>query len=211
VPKRRPSPIPRLVSVVPSTPIAEPVAPSLPPAPVDGALTPSLEATRKKYAPMTHALLKKRALIIVAMRQMGHTTEQIAKELGVLPGSVASILWRAGKYGFLQDLKSGSFLDSPSERLEYELSHKAVKNLSEMLDSDVILERGQKSVKMETTFEMAKGILFKKFDTPKEASHQTMNALKIEIVMPTSGMGEARAGSMGGTPAFTEAKIEGEE
>lgn len=189
-------------------PVAQPVAPSLPPVPAEGAL---LASTERSYAPPTHALIKKRALAIVAMRHMGYARDQIAKELGVLPATLDTIMWRAGKYGFLQDLKSGSLLDDPTERITYELSHKAVRNFDEMLDSDQILERGQKSVKMEATFELAKGSLFKKFDQPKESGAQTMNALKIEIVMPTSGMQEARAGAMGGCPTYTEGKIEGED
>ena len=207
---------PKLKRAKAATPVgpALTVAPSLPPAPAEGTRSSSNGIASKKYAPITHKLLKHRALAIVAMRQMGYTTEQIAAELNILPASVNSIMWRAGKYGFLQDLKAGSLLDDPTERMAFELSHKAVKNLSDMLDSDQILERGQKSVKMETTFEMAKGVLFKKFDGPKESAQQTMNALKIEIVMPTGGiqtLPPAREGSMGGRPAFIEGKIEGED
>ena len=79
-----------------------------------------------------------------------------------------------------------------------------------MLKSNQILERGQKSVKMETTHLMAKHVSFEKFRKVPEQAPQTMNALKIEIVMPTSGQNEARPGSIGGQP-MNFGVIEGEK
>ncbi len=189
------SPAKRVPRAEASAPVQANVVPSLPPAPADGLRTsPNLEHKLPKTS-----LVRKKALAIIGLRARGYTTEEIAQELQIKPNSVYSYLWRAGRAGLLSK-KDHSLLDNPTERIEYELTHKAVDNLAEMLNSDQILERGQKSVKMEATFEMAKGVLFEKFRKVPEQAPQTMNALKIEIVMPTSGQNEARAGSIGGTP-----------
>lgn len=174
------------------------VVPSLPPAPADG-----LRTSPNHKLPKT-SLVRKKALAIIGLRARGYTTEEIANELHIKPNSVYSYLWRAGRAGLLSK-KDHSLLDNPTERIEYELTHKAVDNLAEYMTNDIILERGQKSLKHETTMAFAKGVSFKKFETPTENAPQQLTALKIEIVMPTSGQNEARAGSIGGVPmSFVE-------
>ena len=57
----------------------------------------------------------------------------------------------------------------------------------------------------ETAKLITEGVALEKFRKVPEQAPQTMNALKIEIVMPTSGQNEARAGSIGGVPmSFVE-------
>lgn len=178
-----------------------PVVPSLPPAPADGSLSASLPAIpRKSYAMPKNAVIRKKALAIVALRAAGWTSEQIAAELGLKRESLHTYVWRASRAGYLVNPKTKeTLLVDPIERVE-ELTHKVLDNFNEMLTSEQILERGQKSVKMEATFELARGALFKKFDQTVEGVQQTFNGLKIEIVMPSSGMNEARPGAMGGVP-----------
>lgn len=210
MPRTRPKVIPRTKSV-PTVLVAAPVvpvAPSLPPVPAEGAL---LASTSKKYALPRTSLVKKRALAILALRAAGYTTKQIADELKVLPRTISTIMWRAGKAGFLKNPKTGlSLQDDPMDVIENELGHLAVENYRALLTEDNILERGQKSTKMDATLHFAKEVLFKKYEGSKEGVAHVMNALKIEIVMPTTGMGEARAGSMGGNPSFIDGFVKGE-
>lgn len=194
------------------TPVAAvlPAVPSLPPVPAEETRLASTPPPRTKHAKAKQSMVRKQALAIVAFRAAGYSTKQIADELHVLPGSIKTIMWRASKQGFLKNPKTGeSLLDDPIDVVEYELGTLAVDNYRKLLTDDTILERGQKSTRMEATLEFAKNVLFKKVEGVRETPAQTMNALKIEIVMPTTGMSEARPNAMGGKPqSFLDAKIE---
>lgn len=194
--------------------VREPVAPSLPPVPAAEGMRPTATPIpRKPYTLGKASVVRKKAVAIMALRAAGYSTEQIAKELEIRPASVHTYIWRAhraAKNGCLIDPKTGnSLLDNPVDRIEYELTNKVVDNLAKMLDSEQILERGQKSVKMEATLNMAKGVLYEKFKRTPEGVSNTLNALKIEIVMPSTGMTAARENAMGGRPiVYTDAEIE---
>lgn len=198
---------------------AEPVVPSLPPVPAEGTLSTSLLAPTppkpRQYRMPKDSLVRKKVLAIIALRAAGYDDGTIAKELQISRQCVHTYMWRAkqaGKDGWLTDPKTGkSLLDNPTDRVEYELTQKVVDNLAEMLDSEKILERGQKSVKMEATFEMARGVLFEKFKKTPEGVANTFNALKIEIVMPSTGGNVAREASMGGVPlSYVDAEVDEE-
>lgn len=143
-------------------------------------MSPKQRGRKPDWKIPKNSMVKRKALAIVAMRANGYTDDQISEELHITKGSIRTYLYRATRSGFLVDRKSGSLLADPHDRLEYDLAHKAVRNLEAMLDSDTILERGQKSVRMEATLEMAKGVLFKKFDQAAAPSMPT-NVLQIKI------------------------------
>lgn len=192
--------VPALVAAVPPSGAPADVAPS-----TSTSLTVSAPPRRKSVFKMPKdSLVRKKVLAIIALKTAGYSHEQIAKEMGVTRATISTYLWRANRAaqdGWLKDEKTGrSLLDDPTERIEYELTNKVVDNLAAMLNSEQILERGQKSVKMEATFEMAKGVLFEKFKKSPEGVSNAINALKIEIVMPSTGGNTARADSMGGEP-----------
>ena len=194
---RRPKTQPAAPVLAPASVPAVPVAPSLPPAPADGSLSTSTQLPSNKYALPKRSLLRKKALAIVALKAAGYTVAQIAAELHMTPGSIRTYTWRAMRAGFLVGRNGQTLLDDPMERVE-QLTQTALDNYGEMLKSTEVLERGQKSVKMEATFNLM-GV-YKDLNKPTGETTTQLNALRIEIVMPTSGKQEARAGSMGGTP-----------
>jgi len=118
--------------------------------------------------------------VIVAMRAAGHTNEEIAAAVELKVGSLASYVYQATKAGVLVN-KHGSLLTDPSDRLEYDLAQKVVDNLDEMLTTDRVLRAGERSQKAEVTLEIAKGVLFKKFDVVKEGGIAPMTLLSVKI------------------------------
>jgi hypothetical protein len=189
-----------------AVPPVVPVVPSLPPAPADGLRTsPTLMPPK--------SLMRKKAFAIIALRAKGHTTEEIATELGIKPGSVYSYLWRASRAGLFESKRDRDMaLVDPADQVEFGLLPKAVNHLNSLLDNDVILERGQKSLKFETAKMITEGVVLEKFRKVPDTAPQTLNALKIEIIMPTSGQNAARAGAIGGTPmSFIDVTPNGEK
>ena len=147
--------------------------------------------------------LRRKAIEIIGLRSTGLTHAEIGERLKIKPGSVATILYRASKAGFLEDSKGNFLLDDPKDEVEFSLQHLATKNLRELMTSDQVLSKGDKLVKMEATLEFSKGTLFKKFDQPKETVAPNMNVLAVKIELPASGAVVAREGTMGGAPAYT--------
>lgn len=191
-------------------PPSEAAAPSLPPVPGETlSPTPTTPATpvTKKDGNLIgkSSLMRKKAVAIVAMRATGMTTEEIAAELGIKPGSVHSYVYRAAKSGFLVNKRGESLLDDPKDRVEFELAHKAVRNMNEFLDSD------NDEVRERMTLEIAKGALFKKFDPQPTAPSMGVQALAIKIEMPTTGGMAVREGTIGGVPNYVEGEVAGEK
>ena len=180
------------------------VVPSLPPAPADG-----LRTSSNTFALPPKSTVRKKAFAILALQARGHTREEIARELGIKQASISTYLWRANRAGlFNSKRQDDEALLDPADQVEYGLLPKAVKHLNDIYAQDQILERGQKSLKWEATKMLTTGIVLEKFRKVPEQAPQTMNALKIEIVMPSSGQNEARAGSIGGTPmVFSEGVV----
>jgi hypothetical protein len=135
-------------------------------------------------------------LAIIALRLAGKTRDEIAAELNVKPTTINQYMYVAGKNGWL----SKRAID-PTDRLEYEIAHKVVRNLDEMLDSDNESRRDQ------ATMKTAEGTLFKKF---AEAAGQAppLAIIGIRIEMPTSGEpAPIREGTTGGTMRWVEAEV----
>lgn len=205
---------------IPDVTTAPGVSPSLPPATPGAALVPPIErfpcpkcgtlnsidrkkctickakrslAARPKWYCPPDSRIRRVALMIIAMRMGGYEDEEIASALKISPRSIRPYVYRAGKNGWLN-------LDNPREKLEYQLAHKAVDNLAEMLDSNEVMEKGQHRVKHDATIEMLKGTIFKTFDeAPVQQQSQTVVAVKIE--MPAGPTQVVREDTMGGTPA----------
>lgn len=207
-------------------PIAAPssavsVAPSLPPAPAEGALRASTPPRRRprNLNMDIRGVARRKVEAIIAMRASGYSMQQIGEELGIKRRSVSQYLYQARiatKQGLLRDTKTGkSLLADPMDQLEYGLIGKAVENMAEMLEGGPvpeILERGQKSTKMEATFKVAELALGPRLSATKEGAAPMLNALKIEIVMPSSGGNAPRESAVGGVPMnFIDVTPEPEE
>jgi hypothetical protein len=193
-------------SAVPTT---DPVASSLPPTPDAG---PSTPPTSPAHVQMARGSLKhQRALYILQARADGQTKEQIATTLGILPGSVSQYVYQAAQAGLLYT-KHGSLLADPNDVLEYEVAGKALRNIEATLDGNAIQLPDGKVKPVDKTMgamalEVAKGTLFKRFDAPKETALPSMNVLAIKIEIPSSGLVEARPGSMGGVGLYQDGEV----
>ena len=182
----------------PAAAVAGAVASSLPPTPSRVPAPPTTPAVSVK--PLTHlkqtSMIRKKALAIVAMRAQGYSTEEIASELGIRPRCVAQYVYTASKSGWLGRTKGSAFSD-PKDTIDFELAHKAVRNMGEFLDSPDI------ELRKEATFDLARGALYKRFDLPKDSAPLPgMQVLAIKIDMPTTGDTAVREGSMGGLPIY---------
>ena len=191
----------------PAAAVAGAVASSLPPTPsrVPAPPTTSLDNPWKIEK---HSVIRKKAVAIVAMRAQGYSTDEIAQELKIRPKSVRNYVYLATKSGFLVN-KQGSFFADPKDSIEFELAHKAIRNLHAALDDEPVTIESTGEIKpiskvmYDATMELAHGALFKQFDPPKEsASLPGMQVLAIKIDMPTTGDTTVREGSMGGSPIY---------
>jgi predicted transcriptional regulator len=199
---------------IPSLPPVQAAVPSLPPALQDADPTPSeqlatiepSEKTKKKWRKHTmtkDGVMRKKAVAIMAMRANGYTDDEIAKELHLKKATLHVYLHRAVKSGFLVG-KEGSMFADPADRLQYVLANKAVDNLKDMLESNEVLHRGDKSIRFEATKLVAEGVLFKRFDQVKEAAQPgTILQIKIE---GTHGNIDVNAG---GAPGYIDGETIG--
>lgn len=140
--------------------------------------------------------MRKKAQQIVALRIAGHSRDDIALLLNIKPASVNQYMYVAGKNGWLET-------EDPNDELEYNLAHKVVGNLDELLTHRNVLGLPDR----ETTLETAKGIgLFKVHDGRNDAPQQ-QNVLSIVIETPGNGNGNlprVRAGTTAGVPAYVD-------
>jgi DNA-binding CsgD family transcriptional regulator len=192
---------------LPSPAPLEAARPSLPPVAQDADLIPSTSLMPRPkrsdpYKLPKTSMVRRKALAILAMRANGYSEDDIAAELHISKNSIHVYLYRAARAGKLQNKKGESLLVDPHDRIQYDLANKAADNLKEMLESTTILERGQKSVKMEATKMVAEGVLFKRFDAPKETSMPS-TMLQINIQGDTSKVDV----NEGGTPLYTDGTI----
>jgi hypothetical protein len=132
------------------------------------------------------------ALQAIAMRIAGMEDPDIAKALGISVKSISPYIYRAGKNGWLD-------IDNPKMRMQYQVMHKVVRNLDEMLDSP------DPGIKERITVEAAKGTVFKEFgEQQQQAPVQTVVAIRID--MPAGPTQEMRDDTTGGTPAYVDAE-----
>ena len=156
-------------------------------------LTPEKPAGETYKKLPQDSIVRQKAMHIIAMRMAGIATPEIAKALDIKEKSVNQYLYLAGRNGWLSDSENWA---DPADRLEFELSHKVVRNLNNALDEEATRPIGKDSI----TLEVAKGTLFKKFGEQQAAGPALSNmlAIKIEVVgNPTSSeniiaSGEAR-------------------
>lgn len=130
------------------------------------------------------------ALQAIAMRIAGMEDPDICKALGISEKSISPYIYRAGKNGWLD-------IDNPKARMQYQVVHKVVRNLDEMLDSS------DPGVRERITVETAKGTLFKDFGEQQQApTQQTIVAVRVE--MPTGPQQQMRDDTTGGVPAYVD-------
>jgi transposase len=131
-----------------------------------------------------------RVLQVIALKQKGLNLQQCAEKLGISYSYVRTLMWKAGKDGWLK------FTD-PMERFEHELMPKVVDNIEYWLD--------QKDKKM--TIEAAKGGgIFRSHQTIKVEGQAPSQVLALKIEMPEGGVAPT-AGKIIGTPRRLELPV----
>jgi predicted transcriptional regulator len=139
----------------------------------------------------SNSLIRQKVMAIIAMRVDGKETSEIAKALSISEKSVGQYMWLAGKNGWLKR----NAVD-PTDRLQYEIAHKVVRNLDEMLDSDSEERRDH------ATLEVAKGTIFKQVADVNAAPPLTMIGVRVEVVQGANTA--IREGTTGGTAHYID-------
>lgn len=195
--------------------------PSLPPAvdpPVVGALTFTPKPAGPTPGEVKEAVLKAKqkqrwtslpanskmrakAAQIMALKIQGHDNDEIAKAVGLSVRSLRQYLWVAGKNGWLT-------VADPQDTVDYELAHRAVSNLDELLHSrDGLTGLPDKEITLATL--RGTGIFRNHDAKPNDVAVGQQNVLQINIQTPVGVNTVIRPGSMQGAPAFVEGeKIE---
>ena len=199
VPKRR--------KRAPAAPTAVAPMPTLPPASASPVTSPSPTALApiakaKPPAPPrdrtklpSNSVVRQKVLAIIALRVQGKNTDEIADTLGLSAKSVNQYMWLAGRNGWL----SKQAVD-PTDRLQYEIAHKVVRNLDEMLDSDSEQRRDLATIKV------AEGTLFKQLnDQSQQTPPVTMIGVRVEVVQGANTT--IREGTTGGTGHYIDGEV----
>lgn len=138
-----------------------------------------------------NSVVRQKVLAIIALRLQGDSAEQIGKTLNLTTASIRQYLYLAGKNGWL----SKRAID-PTDRLEFEISQKVVRNLDEMLDSENTERRDT------ATLKTAEGMLFKRFAEQTQAAPLAVIGIKVE--MPAGATTTMREGTTGGQERWLE-------
>jgi hypothetical protein len=195
-------------------PPAEPAAPSLPPVPGETLAPAPTTPPKRDYVKIEkNSMVRRKAVAIVAMRAQGYSNDEIAAELKIKPQSIKQYLYRATKSGFLVN-KDGLLLQDPHDALEFDVAHRAVRNLKAALDDEPIVTKGGeiKAVSPSMTklaLKVAEGTLFKKFDQSKDPQQHGMQVLAVRVEMPAGAAATVDAASIGGAPAYSDAEFDG--
>ena len=174
-------------------------------APPSGELTAALSIPAKASAaspvpyrkPPKGSKLRKTAMQIIAMRMHGFSDDEIAPAVGLKNAqSVKTYVWRASKQGWL----TGE-IDSPKDKLDYDVMHKVVRNMEQALDSADDERRDRMAVKI------AEGTLFKQYDAEAAQNRPPLTQLAVMVVMPEGNAPTIREGAAVGVGNVMDAEI----
>lgn len=118
------------------------------------------------------------------------TNADIARKMGIAPGTLTSILYKATRAGWLT-------FEDPLQKIEYNIIPQVVENL------DYFLKQRDKTVTIET----AKGTIFKDYQEKHGLNEQPQTVLAIKIEKPEgTGKGEVKivTGKVVGRPRGME-------
>ena len=138
---------------------------------------------------------REKAVKIVVLRSAGLSDEEIGPLVHLNPRSLPGYVYRAGRNGWLKDL-----LDTPKDRMEYQVFHKVVQRIDEALNSKTTLKTGMKECTA-VALEVGKGSLYGVHDDAPVATASAIIGVKVEIVGGTQPM---REGTVVGTSQYVE-------
>lgn len=139
----------------------------------------------------------------MALKIEGKDNDEIAAAVGLSVRSLRQYLWIAGKNGWLTTA-------DPAEEVEYNLAHKAVRNLDMLLD-DKDKDTGMPRTEVTLATLRGVGILRNHDAKGPDVANGQQNVLQINIQAPAGATTEIRAGTMQGAPAFVEGETVGEK
>ena len=154
---------------------------------------PTVRKRRVNPKPPKDSKVYKIAMGCVALRAQGMRGQDVAEALGVKYDTMRTYLKRATAKGWLNI----SSFDDHEDKVEFVLADKAIRNASDLLDSEDV------QVRKEMTIETLKGTgVFKSHQAVKVDNTTNVGlALKVQVEMPafTDGkMQVIRPGSVGG-------------
>lgn len=186
-PESDPTPLPLSLSEALTIPASDANLPAV----VEKAALPS----KPNYKLPATSKLKKQVVRILALRTRGYSLAEVGEAMGLSPNTVRGYLYRAGRNGWLEDM------DDPRDRIEHDVLHKVVRNMSEALDS------ADESRRDDMTIKVAQGTIFKTFDQSAQAAQPNVLALALKIEHVQGAITEVRQGAIHGKPAFVDAEV----
>ncbi len=136
--------------------------------------------------------IRVKALKIAAMEAAGVSRDEIAVALKISRETISGYLYKAGKNGWL-------VFDDPKNTLEYQILHKAVRNLDELLDTT------NEEIKTEVTLKTLDGMVWRKDAQQAQQGQQTIVGVRVEVVQgaPT----QVREGTVMGNSQYVDATV----
>jgi predicted transcriptional regulator len=174
---------------------------------------PLIKKPTRKFNPKPPkgSKVRKAVLVYLALKAQGFKMAEIAEHLGLTTHTVSTYVKKANAAGWI-NLDS---FDDPTDKLEYVLKSKAVRNINEVLDERVTDAESGASAPTDRASEVAMKVahgtgLLKQYQVTKSDSVQTVGvALKVQVEMPPNASTPViQAGSIGGQPAFDAEIIE---
>lgn len=102
----------------------------------------------------------------------GISNAEVARRLGISPGTLGVYIHRANKEGWLK-------FDDPMLELEHQILPKITRNLNQMLDDKNTCKGSEK-----VTIEAAKGVLFPLFNATKGVTNAPTTIIALKLEMP---------------------------
>ena len=144
------------------------------------------------------------AMKILALRATGLDDKAIADAMGLSMQTVWNYCYTAGKNGWATDFQNAK------DQIEFGIMPKVVRELEAGLGDNARHQTSGMAVRTAVALKIAEGTIFKKFE--QVADHQQIsNVIAIRIEHAPGALLEMRAGSGGGTPAYSEGEVVNED
>lgn len=128
--------------------------------------------------------------ITMRAKEPGITNAEVARRLGIQPGTMNTILTRARKEGWL-------VIEDPLDRVQFDIIPQIVENL------DHFLKARDKTV----TIEAAKGVVFPSYRESRGIVENKVTVLGLQIQLPEQTGDVERKGRVVGQPKIIEGSV----
>lgn len=193
-------PPPGVVLDAPTSLVASPAPPEVPE--VEGpAINPAKVAKKPFWDVGKDSKAYERCMQILAMRTAGIEDKDIASNLGLSMQTVWNYCYIAGKNGWAETFANAK------DQIEFAIMPKVVRELEAGLDDTARHQTSGMQVKTAVALKIAEMTIAKKFgDVGSQQAPNNVIAIRIE--MAPGQQAEIRAGSISGTPAYSDGEVE---